>query len=113
MGKGGVRFVVGLILLILKHVVNGGKLMQITNLIKLGKLIKEHNVAVNISYGSGGFCVVLKTEDNKNYASYSWSLIDCFELAFAKMYYEDPQFDFDDEPTKPDVKIDTTYKIIK
>ena len=38
-------------------------------------------ITATISYGSGGYCMLLKDRVNKEYAGYSWDIDKAFELA--------------------------------
>lgn len=82
-----------------------------TGLVELGRLIKHHDIDIKLSYGSGGFCVVIKhIPTNKVISGYSWSLDDALKVACNKIPDKN---DYDDEEeTKPDLRFDTSYKII-
>lgn len=81
-----------------------------TTVVALGSLIKRRAIAMEISYGSGGFCVILRTDRRSAYG-YSWDLPDAIGKAIAQLYEEDMQRILDDylqdeETTKPDIKVD-------
>ena len=89
--------------------------MEETTLIEFGSKIRKNDVDVTITYGSGGFCVVLKhTLSGKMFSGYSWAITDAVSKAFKKLNIDeaDEEFDEDDTPTKPDLKFDTSYKIV-
>ena len=88
-------------------------IVDCTTIVGLGSLIKRRDIGVEISYGSGGFCVLLKTS-NGIYNGYSWDLSDAIEKAVTNMNEQSVKSiledyvadDFDDTPTQPDIRID-------
>jgi hypothetical protein len=95
----------------------------LTTIVGLGSLIKRRNIAVEISYGSGGFCVVLKTT-KAVFHGYSWDLTDAFQKALAQTrsssiqsilqdYIVSVDEDYDDVPTQPDIRVDDFRKQLK
>ncbi len=93
-----------------------------TTIVGLGSLIKHRNVAVEISYGSGGFCVVLKSNKTA-FHGYSWDLSDALQKALNQMqsisvrsllqdYVEGDDEEYGDTPTQPDIRIDDIRKQI-
>lgn len=87
-----------------------------TTVAKIGSFIKDRNIGLEISYGSGGFCVILKNTNNSTGYGYSWDITEAMQKAISslnqtevktllKEYTED-----DDEATRPDIKIDETIK---
>ena len=39
---------------------------------------------LKLSYGSGGYCVILTARNDKQYVGYSWDIDDAFSLAEAR-----------------------------
>lgn len=68
---------------------------------ELVDLIGEGVAIENISFGSGGYCVVLRDEkrDQAVYAGYAWDLEDAFAVAEEKL--RDARSGFRDEDTSP------------
>jgi hypothetical protein len=82
-----------------------------TTVVALGSLIKRRALAMEISYGSGGFCVILRNEKRSSYG-YSWDLADAIGKAISQLYEGEMHrllqnyLDEDDEPTRPDINVD-------
>ena len=73
-------------------------------LTELGKIVRAHNLSVSISYGSGGYCVVLTQKpNNKSYSGYAWGIEGAAAGAFDKFIQE--IMTWDEETTKPDIKL--------
>ena len=84
---------------------------ECTTIVGLGSLIKQQNASFEISYGSGGFCVVIKTQDGL-YHGYSWSLTDAISKAVKNLREATLQsimreyVDTDEEtPTHPEFRL--------
>ena len=84
-----------------------------TSITELGTIIKKYGQSVNISYGSGGFCVVL--EENKAYG-YDWDLDNAIEKAVERaenMRYTQKELrayleEYEEEElTRPDLKVES------
>lgn len=71
--------------------------------------IKNLNIEINLSYGSGGFCTILTDKTTgKQFSSYSWNLTDAFHKALSEL--KTARESNDDEDTNPGVKLlDTRY----
>jgi hypothetical protein len=59
-------------------------------------------VTASISYGSGGYCVVLKNRLNDDFSGYSWDIDKAFEVA--KDHFREHEKDNWDEDTHVDYK---------
>lgn len=71
--------------------------------------IKNLNIEINLSYGSGGFCTILTDKNTgKQFSSYSWNLTEAFQKTLSELK-DDREFD-KNEDTNPGVKLlDTRY----
>lgn len=58
--------------------------------------------SATITYGSGGYCILLKNRSGKDFAGYSWDIDKAFELA--KQRLRDEETEFADENTHVDYK---------
>jgi hypothetical protein len=56
--------------------------------------------SATLTYGSGGYCIILKNKINKEFAGYSWDIDKAFELA--KQRLKDDEKDEWDEDTRVD-----------
>lgn len=57
-------------------------------------------VTATISYGSGGYCIILKNKSSEEFAGYSWDIDKAFELA--KQRLKENEKDEWDEDTRVD-----------
>ena len=72
---------------------------------KFGTLIKNRGVSVTISYGSGGFCVIVSREGQNAGYGYAWDLETAVRRAFDNL----GDVNFRDEVTNPNAAM--PYKV--
>ena len=73
-----------------------------TKLTDVGKFVKGSGIKLEVSYGSGGFCIVIRDRDRKERSGYGWSIEEAFQAARDKFEYSSAE-EFE-EDTKVDIR---------
>ena len=70
-------------------------------LAQFGAALRMMGVTTSISYGSGGYCILLKSRHGQDFAGYSWDIDKAFELAKQRLHDHESDT-FEDEDTRVD-----------
>jgi len=55
------------------------------DLITLGKIMRQYNIVITFSHGSGGYCASIETLSGKVFEGYSWEIEGALIAAIKKI----------------------------